>query len=87
MLLLESLDTLWLLGIIKLDLIVICTSWDDIVMQIGNPIMMGSNQVVDMYLLLGGFSFLDNKQTCIGKSTMEAKFIALEKATTETEWV
>ena len=35
----------------------------------------------------GAVSWKSSKQTCITRSTMEAKFIALKKASSEAEWL
>jgi len=41
-----------------------------------------------VFMLAGGaISWKFTKQTCIARLTMESEFIALEKASTEAEWL
>lgn len=52
----------------------------------------GSNDVKStsgyVFILGGGaVSWKSSKQTCIARSTMESKFIALDKAGEEAEWI
>ena len=52
----------------------------------------GSNNVKytsGYVFILGGevVSWKSSKQTCIGRSTMESEFIALDKAGEEAEWL
>ena len=54
-------------------------------MQIGSPVQPTSGYV---FTVGGGaVSWKSSKQTCIARSTMEAEFIALDKADEEAEWL
>ena len=55
-------------------------------MLIGYPTQKTQNPRVDMSLP-AAVSWKSSKQTCITRSTMESKFIALDKVGEEVEWL
>ena len=61
----------------------------DTSMLIGLQNLKSQNQLANTYLLLEEQQYLEksSKQTCIARSTMESKFIVLDKAGEEAKWL